>query len=79
MFDKWVGLHGPITALAAECEPEAQRLFNGPVRPMSPETRALFARIDKQQEVRSVGTTQAPRRPSAERTAVVQAMGRDRG
>jgi hypothetical protein len=27
MSNKWRGLHGPITAAAAEAEPEAQRLF----------------------------------------------------
>jgi hypothetical protein len=27
MSNKWRGLHGPITADAAEREPEAQRLF----------------------------------------------------
>jgi hypothetical protein len=27
MSNKWRGLHGPITAEAAEREPEAQRLF----------------------------------------------------
>jgi hypothetical protein len=38
-------VRGPITAEAAEAEPEAQRLFSRPARPISPETRALFARI----------------------------------
>lgn len=44
--------HGPITAEAAEREPEAQRLFSRPARPISPETRALFARIAVQKVVR---------------------------
>lgn len=37
---------GPITAEQAEAEPYAQRLFNRPARPMSPATRAAFARIE---------------------------------
>lgn len=48
MSNKWRGLHGPITAAAAEAEPEAQRLFSRPPRPISPETRALFKRIEQQ-------------------------------
>jgi hypothetical protein len=48
---------GPITAQDAEQEAEADRLFSRRPRPISPETRALFARIE------------ASRRASAERKA----------
>ena len=39
-------IHGPITAAMAEQEPEAERIFNRPPRPISPETRALMQRIE---------------------------------
>ena len=37
-----------ITAEAAEAEPLRDRLFSRPARPMSPATRAAFARIEAQ-------------------------------
>jgi hypothetical protein len=45
MSNKWTGLEKPITAELAEREPEAQRLFSRPPRPLSPATRALLALI----------------------------------
>ena len=42
----------PITADVAEREPYAQQLFNRPARPMSPATRAAFARIEVQRIAR---------------------------
>lgn len=44
MSDRFCGLHGHITAAAAEAERD--RLFDRPRRPLSPETRALFKRLD---------------------------------
>jgi hypothetical protein len=35
----------PITAQLAEAEPEQERLFNQPTRPVSPALRALLDRI----------------------------------
>ncbi len=43
---------GPVTAEAAEAEPYAQRLFSRPPRPMSPCTRAAFARAEAEREGR---------------------------
>ena len=40
---KWTGLTRPITAAEAEAEPEAERLFN---RPLRRPTRAWPARYD---------------------------------
>jgi hypothetical protein len=54
MSNKWRGLHGPITAEAAERETD--RLFDHPVRPMSPETRALFTRIVTREARNSAAT-----------------------
>lgn len=53
MSNKWRGLHGPITAEVAEREPEAQRIFSRPPRPISPVTRALMARITLPKEARN--------------------------
>lgn len=59
MSNNWRGLHGPITAEDARDEPKDEQLFNLPPRPISPETRALFKRV----EVRDVGSE--ARRPRA--------------
>ena len=45
---KYIDLHGPITAAEAEAEPERDRLFSQPARPLSHELAALLAKINQQ-------------------------------
>jgi hypothetical protein len=46
-MSKWKGLSGPITAELAEAEPVDQRLFSRPRAPISGETCALLAQVER--------------------------------
>lgn len=50
---KWNGLRGPITAEAAEAEPEAQRLFSRPAPRPSPETVRMLAEAERRKARRA--------------------------
>ena len=51
MSSKWTGLTRPITAQAAEAEPEHERLFSRPARRPDPDVLALLDRAEAQKRL----------------------------
>jgi hypothetical protein len=61
-MSKWSGLNGPITATDADAEPEAQRLFSQPKRPISNELARLLARLETKRRERARRRSQVDRK-----------------